>query len=75
MMTDHDKQGLRKVAKDMLEWKFNHPVNTPEAGVVYHKTSELLIKISNFIKQKIEEDEQSSIGENNKIPTSTDGGW
>lgn len=55
-MTDHDKEVLMKLAQEMLDWKFPHPVNTPEAGQVLHDVSALLIKISSHIKQKVEQD-------------------
>jgi len=73
MMTEHDRVELKKVAKSMLDWKFPHPMNTEEGAKVLHHTSELLIKISSWIKQKIDEDEQSNKGDNNKVVTSTEG--
>ncbi len=64
-MTQHDVEALNKMAKDMLEWKFPHPLNTPEAGAVLHDVSALLIKVSNHIKQKVQPYEQSNNGQDN----------
>ena len=64
-MTPQDKEQLQKLSKEMLEWKFPHPMNTKEAGEVLHDVSALLIKIANHINKKIESYEQSSKGEGN----------
>jgi hypothetical protein len=61
-MTEHDKEGLKQLSKDMLNWKFPQPVNTKEAGLILHDVSALLIKISKHITTKLEEYEQSSKG-------------
>ena len=45
-MTDHDKEALEKLAQEMLDWKFPHPMNTKEGAEVLHDVSTLLIKIS-----------------------------
>lgn len=72
-MTDHDKEALEKLAQEMLDWKFPHPMNTKEGAEVLHDVSTLLIKISNHIHKKIQEHEQSNIGEDNQDTSSTDG--
>lgn len=71
-MTDHDKEKLSQMAKDLLAWEFPHPLNTPEAGKVLHDVSALLIKIANHIKSKIQEHEQSTQGEVVQDTSSTD---
>jgi hypothetical protein len=58
-MTDQDKEALNKMAQDMLDRKFHHPMNSKEGALVLHDVSALLVKISIHIKKKIEDYEQS----------------
>jgi hypothetical protein len=66
-MTDQDKEALNKMAQDMLDWKFHHPMNSKEAALVLHDVSALLVKISNHIKKKIEDYESTQPENDNTV--------